>query len=134
MSGGGSSARRVGAGRLCHHPVTVLSRQALNRATLARQSLLERSDRPVAEMVEQLVALQAQTPHTAYVGLWTRLRAFRADQLADLIADRSVVRLALCARRSTRHGARCLADPTARPAGPGPRAPGSVRPAAEGST
>ncbi len=79
----------------------MLSRQALNRATLARQSLLERSDCPAAEMVEQLVALQAQTPHTAYVGLWTRLAAFRPDQLADLIADRSVVRLALL--RSTIH-------------------------------
>ena len=64
------SARRAArSGRLCHH-ATVLTRKALNRATLARQSLLERSSRPVAEMIEHLVGLQAQTPHTAYVGLW----------------------------------------------------------------
>ena len=57
--------------------------------------LLERSDASVAEAVERLVGLQAQTPHTAYVGLWTRLRGFRPEELADRIADRSLVRLAL---------------------------------------
>lgn len=79
----------------------MLTRQDLNRATLARQSLLSRSDRPVPEMIERLVGLQAQTPHSAYVGLWSRLAGFRPEQLADRIVDRSVVRLALM--RSTIH-------------------------------
>ena len=79
----------------------MLTRRALNRATLARQSLLSRSDRPVPEMIERLVGLQAQTPHTAYVGLWSRLVDFRPEQLADRLVDRSVVRLALM--RSTIH-------------------------------
>jgi winged helix DNA-binding protein len=79
----------------CHHGQTVLTRRALNRATLARQMLLERSAISVPEAIERLVGLQAQTPHTAYVGLWTRLVGFRPEHLADRIADRSVVRLAL---------------------------------------
>jgi hypothetical protein len=39
--------------------------------------------------------MQAQTPHTAYVGLWTRLVDFRGEQLSDLLVDRSAVRIAL---------------------------------------
>jgi len=79
----------------------VLGPQALNRATLERQSLLERTSMPVPEMLERLVGMQAQTPHTAYVGLWTRLEAFRPDELSERLEDRSVVRLALM--RSTIH-------------------------------
>ena len=50
---------------------------------------------PVPEMLERLVGMQAQTPHTAYVGLWTRLEAFRSEELSECLVDRSVVRLAL---------------------------------------
>jgi hypothetical protein len=74
---------------------SVLTRRALNRASLARQMLLERSDATVPDAIERLVGLQAQTPHTAYVGLWTRLAGFRPEHLADRMVDRSVVRLAL---------------------------------------
>lgn len=49
----------------------------------------------VTEALEHLVGLQAQTPHTAYVGLWTRLAGFRPEELSDLIVERRVVRLAL---------------------------------------
>ena len=94
-----TTCRALGTGSVIMPPV--LTRKALNRATLARQSLLERSSRPVPEMIERLVGLQAQTPHTAYVGLWTRLVDFRPEQLADRLVDRSVVRLALL--RSTIH-------------------------------
>ena len=45
--------------------------------------------------LEHLVGLQAQTPHTAYTGLWSRLEAFEPEALSDLIVDRRVVRLAL---------------------------------------
>ena len=73
----------------------ILSVRALNRATLARQHLLHRTSLPVLDLIEALVGLQAQTPHTAYVGLWTRLEDFRAEELSDRLLDRSVVRLAL---------------------------------------
>ncbi len=79
----------------------VLSRRALNRATLARQFLLERTARPVAEVVSHLVGLQAQTPHTWYTGLWTRIAGFRPEDAADLLVDRDLVRMALM--RSTIH-------------------------------
>ncbi len=79
----------------------VLGLRALNRATLARQGLLRRWDIPVPEAVERLVGLQAQTPHSWYVGLWTRLEDFRPEQAADLLVDRWLVRIALM--RSTIH-------------------------------
>jgi hypothetical protein len=72
-----------------------ISLRALNRATLDRQLLLRRSTLSVAATLEHLVGMQAQTPHTAYVGLWTRLADFRGEQLADLLVDRSAVRIAL---------------------------------------
>jgi winged helix DNA-binding protein len=73
----------------------ILTRRALNRATLARQLLLERSTMSVPEVLEHLVGMQAQTPHTAYAGLWTRLQGFQPHQLSDLLVDRQVVRIAL---------------------------------------
>jgi hypothetical protein len=79
----------------------VLSRRALNRATLARQLLLHRSSLPVLEVVEHLVGLQAQTPHTWYVGLWTRLVGFHPQHVGDLLEQRRLVRIALM--RSTIH-------------------------------
>lgn len=56
--------------------MTALSLRQLNRATLARQHLLERARLTVPELLERLVGLQAQTPHTWYVGLWSRLAGF----------------------------------------------------------
>ena len=79
--------------RTAHVPV--LGTRALNRATLARQHLLRRASLPALDVIEGLVGLQAQTPHTAYVGLWTRIEDFRPDELSDRLLDRSVVRLAL---------------------------------------
>jgi hypothetical protein len=74
---------------------SLITRRALNRATLARQLLLERSTMPVEAAIEHIVGLQAQTPHTAYTGLWTRLAGFRPEFLSNLIVERRVVRLAL---------------------------------------
>jgi hypothetical protein len=81
----------------------MLGRLALNRALLARQQLLRRAVLPpgtgragqVLTMVEQLAGLQAQAPFPPYFGLWSRLEDFRPDDLAGLILDRRVVRLAL---------------------------------------
>ena len=49
----------------------------------------------VPDALEHLVGLQAQTPHSAYVGLWTRLAGFRPEELSDLLVDRRAVRIAL---------------------------------------
>jgi hypothetical protein len=81
----------------------VLSLQALNRALLARQLLLRKAPRPatqtradrVIETVEHLVGLQAQAPFPPYYGLWSRLAGFRPVDLAELILDRRIVRIAL---------------------------------------
>jgi hypothetical protein len=83
------------------HTGKTLSRRDLNRALLARQLLLRRSDMPVLAAVRHLVGLQAQAPNPPYVGLWTRLQSFHHEQLSQLILDRSIVRIALM--RSTIH-------------------------------
>ena len=73
----------------------VLTPRALNRASLQRQGLLRRSAGSTTDMIERLVGLQAQTPHTAYVGLWARLERFDPEHLSDLLVRRAVVRIAL---------------------------------------
>jgi DNA glycosylase AlkZ-like len=72
-----------------------LGRRALNRATLARQCLLERSSAPLVDLVEHLVGLQAQSPTAPHLGLWSRLDAFRPSELDDLLVDRHLVRIVL---------------------------------------
>ena len=79
----------------------MLSRRALNRALLARQSLLERRPMPAIETIEHLVGLQAQAPLAPYVGLWSRLPDFVPAELSDAIIDRRAVRTSLM--RATIH-------------------------------
>ncbi|MFI7445860.1 winged helix DNA-binding domain-containing protein [Nonomuraea sp. NPDC049714] len=78
--------------------MTVLGNRALNRATLARQLLLDRADLPVLDAVGHLCGLQAQEPQEPFVGLWSRLRAFDPAVLSDLLIRRSVVRTHLMRR------------------------------------
>src|SRR5215467_4642500 len=90
-------------------PAEVLTQRALNRALLDRQMLLRQTPLPsgpgraerVIETVEHLGGLQAQAPFPPYYGLWSRLAGFRPDDLADLLLNRAVVRIALM--RSTIH-------------------------------
>jgi hypothetical protein len=79
----------------------VLSERALNRATLARQYLLERAPVRAIDAIEHLAGMQSQAPLAPYVGLWTRLRDFGPGELATLTEDRQVVRLQLM--RNTVH-------------------------------
>ncbi len=69
-----------------------LTLQQLNRATLARQLLLERAEIPVAAAVERLGGIQAQEARPPFVGLWTRLAGFRAEDLHSLLHKRTLVR------------------------------------------
>ncbi|GAA3668406.1 winged helix DNA-binding domain-containing protein [Nonomuraea antimicrobica] len=78
--------------------MTVLDSRALNRATLARQLLLDRADLPVIDAVAHLCGLQAQEPQEPFVGLWSRLRAFDPAALSDLLVGRRVVRTHLMRR------------------------------------
>lgn len=81
------------------HPVLTL--RELNRATLARQLLLDRATLPVPDAIERLVGLQAQVPNPPYIGLWTRLQDFRREDLTRLMEERQVGRATLM--RSTLH-------------------------------
>ncbi len=78
-----------------------LKPRALNRATLARQMLLERAKVAVVPAVERLVGLQAQVPRPPFVALWARLAGFRREQLAAAIEERALVRAT--AMRGTLH-------------------------------
>ncbi|MCR6490586.1 winged helix DNA-binding domain-containing protein [Amycolatopsis sp. OK19-0408] len=72
-----------------------LSRRALNRATLERQLLLRRVKMSAYDAVEQLAGLQAQAPFPPYYALWSRLHGFQPAELAALLEERRVVRIAL---------------------------------------
>ncbi|MFI9557129.1 winged helix DNA-binding domain-containing protein [Nonomuraea endophytica] len=78
--------------------MTVLGTRALNRATLARQMLLDRTGLPALDAVAHLCGLQAQEPQEPFVGLWSRLRAFDPAELSDLLVRRGVVRTHLMRR------------------------------------
>ncbi|MCX4515488.1 winged helix DNA-binding domain-containing protein [Streptomyces sp. NBC_01619] len=78
--------------------MTVLDTRALNRATLARQHLLDRTDAPVRDAVAHLCGLQAQEPQEPFIGLWSRLADFKPGELDDALTGRTVVRTHLMRR------------------------------------
>ncbi|WP_113702331.1 winged helix DNA-binding domain-containing protein [Nonomuraea lactucae] len=78
-----------------------LSRRILNRTTLQRQLLLERSSMSPAQAIERLVAVQGQEVNPPYFGLWSRLSSFTQDDLTGLLYGRQVVRGSLL--RGTQH-------------------------------
>jgi hypothetical protein len=73
----------------------VLTRRVLNRSLLARQMLLRRERTTAADVIERLVGLQAQTPQSPYLALWSRLEGFDPQQLAGMLQDRTAVRIGL---------------------------------------
>ncbi len=79
----------------------LLTARQLNRATLERQLLLQRSGMAPLDAVAHLVGMQAQVPLNPYLGLWSRLERFDPHELGRLLGDRAVVRTAVM--RSTLH-------------------------------
>ncbi|TDU90262.1 winged helix DNA-binding protein [Kribbella voronezhensis] len=75
--------------------MATLSGRAVNRATLARQMLLERSAVGVVGTVERLVGMQGQEAKHPFVGLWSRVEGFSDEQLTVAVGKREVVRATL---------------------------------------
>ncbi|WP_049576414.1 winged helix DNA-binding domain-containing protein [Nocardiopsis sp. SBT366] len=80
---------------------TTLSRRELNRATLERQFLLRRAERPATEVLSHLAGLQAQTTHTWYVGFQSRMADPDPHEVGRLLTEGTLVRMSLM--RSTLH-------------------------------
>ncbi len=70
---------------------SVLSLRELNRATLARQMLLERASLPVVTAIERLAALQAQWAPSPYIALCSRLKDFERESLWNAIEKKHTV-------------------------------------------
>jgi hypothetical protein len=70
----------------------VLTLRELNRATLARQLLLERKRLSPTAVIERLVGMQAQWPSAPYVGIWTRTTSFRREMLERELRSATVVK------------------------------------------
>jgi Winged helix DNA-binding domain len=75
--------------------VRTLTRRELNRALLARQLLLTRSDLPLPRALEQVAGIQAQYAPSMYVALWSRLTGFQRHALTDALVERTVVQATL---------------------------------------
>ncbi len=73
----------------------MLTLRALNRATLARQMLLQREQIDAIQAVERLAGMQAQYLPSPYIGLWTRLLGFRHVQLTEALLSRQLIKASL---------------------------------------
>ena len=78
-----------------------MNARELSRATLARQGLLERQGWSAVDAVGRLLGMQAQEPKPPFVGLWTRIEDFDAEELRAALRKRKVVRATLM--RATLH-------------------------------
>ncbi len=72
-----------------------LTLRQLNRATLARQMLLQRERCGVVEALGRIAAIQAQEPASPYLALWNRITDFNPVDLDRAFADGSIVKSTL---------------------------------------
>ena len=79
----------------------VLTQRELNRATLARQLLLQRKRRSATAVIEHLAGLQAQWPPAPYVGIWSRTASFKRERLEQAVLAGDVVKASMM--RNTLH-------------------------------
>jgi hypothetical protein len=78
-----------------------LTTRELNRAVLARQHLLERIDRPLTAVIDDMAGIQTQYAPSAYIGLWSRISNFERASLTSAKESREVITGTLM--RSTIH-------------------------------
>lgn len=69
-----------------------LTRRRLNRATLARQLLLERAHMPIVDAVGRLAGMQMQEELPVHVGLWSRLTGVTRETVVRAFDDGALVR------------------------------------------
>jgi hypothetical protein len=79
----------------------VLTLRELNRATLARQLLLQRKRLTAQAVIEHLGGMQAQWPPAPYVGIWSRATTFKREKLEEAVLAGDVVKASLM--RNTLH-------------------------------
>ena len=70
----------------------VLTQRELNRATLARQLLLERTKLSPLAAIERVAGLQAQWPPSPYIGLWSRVAGFKREALERAVRRGDVLK------------------------------------------
>ena len=70
----------------------VLTARELNRATLARQLLLERKKLSPLAAIERVAGLQAQWPPSPYIGLWSRIAGFKREALERAVRRGDVLK------------------------------------------
>ncbi|MGH2380211.1 MAG: winged helix DNA-binding domain-containing protein [Candidatus Limnocylindria bacterium] len=78
-----------------------LTIRALNRALLARQSLLERSALSLTEVMERMGGIQMQYAPAGYIGLWSRMRDFDRPMLTRALEQRRAIQATMM--RATIH-------------------------------
>jgi hypothetical protein len=78
-----------------------ISDRVLNRTTLLRESLLERTQENVAPTVGRLAGIQAQHANAPHVALWSRVSGFESAKLEGALERRTVVKATTI--RSTLH-------------------------------
>lgn len=72
-----------------------ISERQLNRATIHRQLLSQRTPARPGEVLRQVLCLQAQDPAGPYLALWNRIVDFDAGELDAAFAAGSVVKASL---------------------------------------
>jgi hypothetical protein len=75
--------------------VLMVTEPELNRATLARQLLLERAASDIPTVIKRIVALQAQSPASPYIALFNRVADLAPADVDDAFDDATAVKAAL---------------------------------------
>jgi len=68
-----------------------LTTRELNRALLARQFLLQPSSHSVVDTIERIGGLQTQYAPSGYIGIWSRMKAFRRNDLTTALEHRRII-------------------------------------------